>query len=844
MRKPTFGLLALVGLAACAGAPADVAHTAAPLAAINLGVTDATEKVRPDFVVPAAATANVEAARNEFEPFQIVLGGGASGLAGVTASAGALTGPSGAQLPASGVRLYRVDLYHVEYASNAEGAAGEWPDPLVPDVDAYFGEQRNAFPFDVPAGESRAIWVELYVPPGTPAGMYSGAVTVQASGVAPASVSVSLRVRGFDLPSTATLKSAFGFSVDMACRAHRGVQWCNSDADAEPWIKAYGRAALDHRISFWNPYYVFPSSGDFSYFDTVPGALIGGTMSTLMSGASMTTTAVGTTNPSGMAAAASHFAAKGWKGLFQYTCDEPPATCAFSDIPVRAQAAHNAGVRTLVTTNYDNLVQYGLLDAVDIVVPVIDQMQPPSSADASDARADYDAFLQRGPSKEIWIYQSCDQHGCHAAGSCDASQASDPQVGWPSYMVDASALQNRAMEWLSYRFRVSGELYYETVQHLDDAWNSHVAGHDAFCDFGGNGDGALFYPGTPARIGGTTDIPVESQRLKMIREGMEDYEYLHLLDSLGGAAQARAAVDGLFPAAFKVTQGSPAALYAARSAIADQIEQRLGTAPTIAPLGVARAPAPIDVHGDPAAFSTGTAVTVSAGDAQATFRLLWDETALYVAADVTDPLLRVIGTGRDGELWNADGVELLIDPLHDRSPAPDADDRHVIVTAAGDLLDARGAGAGEDRSVTLGVDYAVTANGVVNGGQPSQGYRVAMAIPWSALGVTPNAGRTLGLDLALNDLGASALASRDWAGASPFAQPSRWNAVQLDAAGGNLPQGGRDGEHKAVGGGAVTPQRFGCATIPGASSSDLALAFALAAFALLRSRSRSRSRSR
>jgi len=41
------------------------------------------------------------------------------------------------------------------------------------------------------------------------------------------------------------------------------------------------------------------------------------------------------------------------------------------------------------------------------------------------------------------------------------------------------------------------------VQHLDDAWNSHVAGHNAFCDFGGNGDGSLFYPGKPSIIGGT-----------------------------------------------------------------------------------------------------------------------------------------------------------------------------------------------------------------------------------------------------------------------------------------------------------------------------------------------------
>jgi len=44
----------------------------------------------------------------------------------------------------------------------------------------------------------------------------------------------------------------------------------------------------------------------------------------------------------------------------------------------------------------------------------------------------------------------------------------------------------------------------------------------------------LFYPGRPDRIGGRTDIPIESIRLKLIREGMEDYEYLALLAKLRG----------------------------------------------------------------------------------------------------------------------------------------------------------------------------------------------------------------------------------------------------------------------------------------------------------------------
>jgi Domain of unknown function (DUF4091) len=45
-----------------------------------------------------------------------------------------------------------------------------------------------------------------------------------------------------------------------------------------------------------------------------------------------------------------------------------------------------------------------------------------------------------------------------------------------------------------------------------------------------NGDGALFYPGEDAGIEG----PVESIRLKCLRDGMEDYEYLALWEQLGG----------------------------------------------------------------------------------------------------------------------------------------------------------------------------------------------------------------------------------------------------------------------------------------------------------------------
>ena len=798
------------------------AAAAAALDAATVGVTDALTKVRPDFVVPSSTTAHLDAARNEVEPFQIVLGGGASGLSGVTATAADLVGPDGARIAAANVRLYQVGLYHVLYASNVEGAPGEWPDPLIPDVDLYFGEKRNAFPFDVAAATSRAIWVEVFVPPGTPAGMYSGSVTVSAQNLSATAVSVALRVRGFDLPSTSSLKSAFGFSVDNACRAHHGETYCQSDADAAPLVSAYGRAALEHRISFWNPYYTFPSNGDFTTFDANSGPLLSGTAAVHLAGARMTTTALGTHDANGMAATKSHFDAKGWKGLFDYTCDEPPATCAFSDIPTRAAPVHAAGMRTMVTTDLAKINANNLADAIDIVCPVIDSLQP---AGAADNRASYDAFLSRSAAKELWTYQSCDEHGC--ANGCSAGQASDTTSGWPSYMIDASAMQNRAMQWLAYKLRVSGELYFETAMHLEDAWNSHVAGHDALCDFGGNGDGALLYPGTPAQIGGTHDIAVDSMRFALIREGYEDYEYLHLLEALGGGADAHAAADALFPAAWSVSKTTPAQLYATRAHLADLIEARMGSAPP--PLQVAHVDAPVDVHGDGAAFAAASPIQVSAGAAKATFRMLWDDTSLYVAADVSDASLAVIGTGPDGELWNGDGVELLLDPQHARALTPGSDARHVVVNEAGDLLEASGAGAGEDRSLAMGSTYAVTTT--------SGGYRVILAVPWSGIGVTPSAGMVLGADVALNDLDGTQLASADWAGVTPFAQPIRWNSVQLAAAanGGQPGVGGGgnvDGP-AAEGGGEGHP---GCAIAPGSRAADTTpmLFFVLPLFALSR----------
>src|SRR5205823_11586375 len=122
------------------------------------------------------------------------------------------------------------------------------------------------------------------------------------------------------------------------------------------------------------------------------------------------------------------------------------------------------------------------------------------------------------------------------------------ESGWPTYAVDSDATRNRAMEWMSFTYDMTGELYYEvTMGYFNgDPWVSQSA-------FGGTGDGTLFYPGTPAKIGGQTEIPVESVRLKAIRDGMEDYELLAMAKKLGLGAQALQIAQGVFPKTYTAT---------------------------------------------------------------------------------------------------------------------------------------------------------------------------------------------------------------------------------------------------------------------------------------------------
>jgi hypothetical protein len=225
-------------------AVARLAAAGAPTPAARLGAAGSLDNVFPrDRGRFWATAARIEAARGEREAFQVVVEA-RTALAAVRAHASDLVGPG--RIAAANVRLHRVAYLDLRTPSSIEGGTGAWPDPLVPDRDACAGELRNAFPFAVPAGERRAIWVEIEVPADAPPGICRGAVAMTDGARTLGAVPVELRVRAVIRPREPALPVTFGFSGASAARGHR------LPAD-EPTVRElavrYQRAALAHRFA-------------------------------------------------------------------------------------------------------------------------------------------------------------------------------------------------------------------------------------------------------------------------------------------------------------------------------------------------------------------------------------------------------------------------------------------------------------------------------------------------------------------------------------------------------------------------------------------------------------------
>jgi hypothetical protein len=384
-----------------------------------------------------------------------------------------------------------------------------------------------------------------------------------------ATMPIRLKLWQVDLPSTATLRTNFGYSWNGACvQEYGGYTGCgkvvnaSDDEGVEYFHILYATFALDHRVSLSDVVYYGPSNTDWTHFDNLYGPLMDGTAKTRLPGAKLTAMNYtgGNSDTAALGRWATHFKAKSWMDrLAFYHCDEPPNGCSFAASKAEEDLVHGVDptFRTLLTTNIDSITANNMLDSVDIAVPIVEEMQPHGGM---SARPKYDSFLQRSAQKMLFWYQSCDEHESCGGGPGPITAT------WPSYMADATPMRNRVFQWMAYMFDVKGELYYATDLCFQQTCGGQTDPLKSIYAFAGNGDGTLFYPGRPATIGGTKHVPLSSIRFELIREGMEDYELLHQ----SAPADATAAIKTFISAA-DTFASDPAKLMAARETLGDHL---------------------------------------------------------------------------------------------------------------------------------------------------------------------------------------------------------------------------------------------------------------------------------
>jgi hypothetical protein len=212
-------------------------------AAADLWWCEGPWKVSRDRLAPTEKRPemSVEAARDEFEPFQLVLRPKRP-LTGLEVKVGDFSG-AGSSLPASIVSVKQVEYVQIKIPTDNLGGKGWWPDPLPP----------VKGPLDAPAGRNLPLWLTVHVPRDARPGAYMSAVTLTADGGFRAQVPLRLRVFSFAIPEEVHVQTALGLGQGEIWRYHNLTGPDDAEAREKVW-DLYMQDWRDHHIapySFW-----------------------------------------------------------------------------------------------------------------------------------------------------------------------------------------------------------------------------------------------------------------------------------------------------------------------------------------------------------------------------------------------------------------------------------------------------------------------------------------------------------------------------------------------------------------------------------------------------------------
>jgi hypothetical protein len=528
-----------------------------------------TRRVLRDDPAGQGTSVNLGAARNEWESFQILIRSDVP-VRGINVEAADLRGPDGAVLRAADARLFRQHQLHLTVGTyrNDGFKPGWYPDPLIPfrhpvTRQPLPGARLRAVPFDLPAHETHGFWVDLYVPPDAKAGEYRGTYRITADTGNVVEVPVTLNVWDFELPAVSALRTAFGSPAARMRGYYRQRAAQGKEKEPSDWAAVETQCAemlSRHRIN------ATPPSGSL-----VPAAQGDGTFRIPAEQVRRFRefvdryhiNALQVPNPTGVVKDPEsqreklHAWLAAWDRaaaeldrpqvvFYTYLRDEPNDEQAYRFVQKwgRAVRAAHSVVKVLVVeqTWSQNEAWGDLYGAVDIWCPLFCLFRPESAA------------KRQALGETVWTYTALCQ-----------------QQKTPWWHIDYPLLNYRVPAWIAWRFRIRGLLYWGGMSYwnqVDDPWTDPKT----YCPRGPNqtplynGEGTIVYPGRAVGYDGIAP----SLRLKALRDAIEDYEYLAILERRGLAAEAEKVVLPLAGSSFQ-WETDPAAYVKARAKLAEMI---------------------------------------------------------------------------------------------------------------------------------------------------------------------------------------------------------------------------------------------------------------------------------
>ena len=351
----------------------------------------------------------------------------------------------------------------------------------------------------VEPGEVQPLWVTIRTLGTTVPGHYKGTLTLRPANAEPVSLQIEVTVWDFALPMTGHLKTAFDFYSTRLRRAYQN--WLpNAYATWEQRMDElqhrYFLDLLDHRLS---PVWSVDPVSDTTFDAKMAQYLDRG----------LTTFGIGSHGgnsdndwPSDQAALdtmvtpyrdmALFLRRRGWlERAYIYTFDEPAVGDA--KVAQATAAIHwaDSELKNLVVLHdmSDPSQQPQWWKDIDIVCV----------RNTAVTEKNHNVLRQWG--KEIWLY------------------VSGPTHPYPTLVLDYPAMASRILPWMCWKAKATGLLYWCVNYWTKNPWEN-----PANTKWGQNANGSIMYPGE--------DGPVDSIRLEALRDGMEDYEYLYLLQQL------------------------------------------------------------------------------------------------------------------------------------------------------------------------------------------------------------------------------------------------------------------------------------------------------------------------